>query len=266
MAVRTGVTGLDFLHRRRRPSTRRRRRHQKRGQPRHSHSRAARPLQYPHGESKEPGLPREKREDTKRRLQIRPRKANLAPLSIRRPAWAPQRTQRGGFRSKSRPCPPRSSLPYGLCSGTKAVANHRRRTNPDALPCPSPPLLSLTRLPAALLRRLPVLRDHQRPPQAAERPRCRQGFEVHAQPASRDTRLQRAHEDQVGGPEAGGSHQEAAPGRERQVGGETVTGRGYSYLYARPHLPPAHAHAHKLARRPPEASHPGWLPVDAGWL
>ena len=265
MAVRTGVTGLDFLHRRRRPSTRRRRRHQKRGQPRHSHSRAARPLQYPHGESN-PGLPREKREDTKRRLQIRPRKANLAPLSIRRPAWAPQRTQRGGFRSKSRPCPPRSSLPYGLCSGTKAVANHRRRTNPDALPCPSPPLLSLTRLPAALLRRLPVLRDHQRPPQAAERPRCRQGFEVHAQPASRDLGLQRVTEVKIGGPEAGGSHQEAAPGRERQVGGETVTGRGYSYLYARPHLPPAHAHAHKLARRPPEASHPGWLPVDAGWL
>ena len=54
------------------------------------------------------------------------------------------------------------------------------------------PLLPLARLPAALLRRLPVLRDHERPAQAAEGPRCRQGFEVHAQPASRETGLQRA--------------------------------------------------------------------------
>ena len=61
MAVRTGVTGLDFLHRRRRPSTRRRRRHQKRGQPRHSHSRAARPLQYPHGETNTVAKARQKR-------------------------------------------------------------------------------------------------------------------------------------------------------------------------------------------------------------
>jgi putative endonuclease len=29
------------------------------------------------------------------------------------------------------------------------------------------------------------------------------------------------------GPEAGGGHQEAATGRERQVGGETVIGRAY---------------------------------------
>jgi len=37
--------------------------------------------------------------------------------------------------------------------------------------------------------------------------------------------LQRAPEAQIGGPEAGSGHQEAATGRERPVGGETVTGR-----------------------------------------
>ena len=137
MAVRTGVTGLDFLHRRRRPSTRRRRRHQKRGQPRHSHSRAARPLQYPHGESKKASLSEENRGRRKRRLQIRLRKPDCPPRSTQRRSWPPPLGRKTGCGSRSPPCPPRSSPPSGLFSEAKTAVLHQKRPCPDALPCPA---------------------------------------------------------------------------------------------------------------------------------
>jgi hypothetical protein len=58
-------------------------------------------------------------------------------------------------------------------------------------------------------------------------PRCRQGLEVHPQPAPRQVGLQRAPAVEIGCPEAGGGDQEAASGREGQVGGTGLNGRQY---------------------------------------
>jgi hypothetical protein len=207
------------------------------------HLRTIRPLEYPHGESETKGLTREKRKTEKRRLQIRLYNCRRDRLNRALRHQAPEPSRRTGSSGTSQVCPLRSSLPCGLSSVAEMEISLLRRANSAlSLPYPSPPLEPrLARLPPALLRRLALHGHHQRPSQAAEGPRCRQGVSIHPEPPSRETGLQRAPEVQIGGSETGGGHQEAAPGRKRQIRGGKVTGRGYFYLYPglqpRPLLP-----------------------------
>ena len=78
------------------------------------------------GESKKPGLSRENREDTQRRLQIRRRKADHVPRYVLLPAWTPKPTRQIGFESRSRHCLLRSSPPFG------AIFRNQRGSQPPA--------------------------------------------------------------------------------------------------------------------------------------
>ena len=137
-------------------------------------------------------------------LQRKPRIQQLAGVLVGVTRWQEPFTARASKPSRqSGTCCPLTFGRRSWPSSTRRRQPSRKPTNPDALPFPSPPLeLPLARLHPALLRRLPLQRHHERPRQVAKGPRCRKGFEVHAQPAAREAGLHRAPKIQIGGPEA----------------------------------------------------------------
>lgn len=131
---------------------------------------------------------------------------------------------------------------------------------PPLLP---PAILPLARLHSPLLRRLALHGDHERPAEAAEGPRCRQGV-----PSRLPVRLASSEPQKS---KSAARKREAAIKKPRRAEKDRLVASGdgpgiFLSLSLLPHSPPAHAQRDFPADRPTEGTHPCWPTGDAGWL